>query len=248
MKFLRAFFRLLYFTLIAMVRIVQIVGLNVLFGENMPRTLRIRRSWARHWLPALGVQSSVEGNPPDFPCILMGNHRSYLDPFVLVCDVYGLVVAKSELSSWPIFGYGAKITGVLFLKRENPQSRKFTLNRIAQKVAEGFPVFLYPEGTTGALDQTLDFRIGGFILAASNNIPIVPVAIEYGSKDDYWVGDDTFVAHFFRRFSEKKMRVAVRFGFPILGSDATLLSAQCKSWLDAQLPEMQESLKRSAEI
>lgn len=244
MKFFRASSRLLYFALSTMVRIGQIIWPNLIHGENMRRTLQIRRKWARHLLPAIGVQLEVSGTPPDFPCIIMGNHRSYLDPFILIHDVDGFPVSKAEVSKWPIIGYGARVTGVLFLERESSKSRQFTLKRIAQKVSEGFSVFLYPEGTTGDKDHTLDFRAGGFKLAASNNIPIVPVAIEYGSKDDYWVGNDGFVSHFFRRFSEKKVYVSVHYGEAIQGSDANVLISSCKSWIDEQLPLMQESLKR----
>lgn len=247
MKFFRALSRLLFFAFSTMVRIGQIIWPNLIHGENMHRTLQIRRKWARHLLPAIGVQLEISGIPPDFPCILMGNHRSYLDPFILIHDVDGFPVSKAEVSKWPIIGYGAKVTGVLFLERESTKSRQFTLKRIAQKVSEGFSVFLYPEGTTGDKDHTLAFRPGGFKLAASNGIPIVPVAIEYGSKDDYWVGDDGFLSHFFRRFSEKNVYVSVRYGEAIQSSDAVEMISACKSWIDEQLPILQESLKRRVE-
>jgi 1-acyl-sn-glycerol-3-phosphate acyltransferase len=44
---------------------------------------------------------------------------------------------KAEVANWPIVGYGAKVTGVLFLKRESAESRKRTLNGIAEKLQEG---------------------------------------------------------------------------------------------------------------
>jgi 1-acyl-sn-glycerol-3-phosphate acyltransferase len=244
MKFFRALSRFFYLILSIMVGIGKIIWSNLMYGKDMHRTLRIRRKWAHHLLPALGIQLEVSGTPTNFPCIFMSNHRSYLDPFILVHDVDGLGVSKAEVSKWPIIGYGTKVTGVLFLERESSNSRQVTLTRIAQKVEEGFSVFLFPEGTTGVEDHTLDFRPGGFKLAASNNIPIVPVAIEYSSKDDYWVGDDEFVTHFFRRFSEKNIFVSVRYGEAIQSSDAVEMIAVCKSWIDAQLPQMQESLKR----
>lgn len=247
MKFFRALSRLLHLLLSMMVGIGQIVWSNLMFGEDIHRTLQIRRKWAHQLIPALGIQLEVSGKPPDFPSIFMSNHRSYLDPFILVHDVDGLGVSKAEVSKWPIIGYGTKVTGVIFLERESSNSRQVTLTRIAQKVAEGFSVFLYPEGTTGVEDHTLDFRPGGFKLAASNNIPIVPVAIEYGSKDDYWVGDDGFLSHFFRRFSEKNVFVSVRYGAVLQSSDAVEMISATKSWIDEQLPLMQESLKRRVE-
>lgn len=243
MKTLRAIFRLLLFAAYTSLRISQIVLCSLVYGVDIRRSMRIRRSWARWLLPRIGIQMQVEGMPPEFPCLLMCNHRSYLDPAVLVHDVLAYPVSKAEVAGWPVIGYGAKVTGVLFLKRESIASRKTTLSGIAQKVKEGFPVILFPEGTTHALAYTTAFREGGFKLAASEGIPIVPAAIEYGSKEDYWVGDDTFLPHFLRRFGEKKIEVYVRYGSAIRDDDPKLLLKKSKSWIDAELAAIQNSFR-----
>jgi 1-acyl-sn-glycerol-3-phosphate acyltransferase len=241
MKTLRALGRLLYFAVYTSLRISQIMLGNLLWGEDVRRAMRVRQSWARHLLPAIGIRIEMRGKAPNFPCIVMGNHRSYLDPAILVRDVIGYPVSKAEVANWPIVGYGARITGVFFLRRESQNSRKVTLNGIEEKVKSGFPVILFPEGTTHSEPTTRTFRAGGFKLAASAGIPIVPVAIAYRSPDDHWIGNDTFLSHFLRRFGEAHMDVRVHFGEVIQSADADWLLQRTQSWIDSELPLLQES-------
>jgi 1-acyl-sn-glycerol-3-phosphate acyltransferase len=238
MKKIRAVFRLLYFVAYTLLRVGQIVASSLLLGENMRRSMRIRKSWAEHLLPAIGVRASVSGRPPGFPCLLMGNHRSYLDPAIILLHTHAYPVSKAEVANWPLIGYGAKVSGVLFLKRESQASRKFTLQAIADKIKEGFPVILFPEGTTHSEPLTVDFRLGGFKLAAENNVPVVPLAIKYASPLDHWTGNDTFLSHFLRRFGEKHMAVKLCYGEPLTDTDPERLMAKTKKWIDEKLIEL----------
>lgn len=239
MKKIRAFIRLFYFAGYTVLRVAQITLSSLVFGENLHRSMRIRKSWARHLLPAIGVRIRTSGTPPDFPCILMGNHRSYLDPILLICDVNAFPVSKAEVASWPVIGFGAKLSGVLFLKRESASSRKRTLDGIAKKLGAGFPVILFPEGTTHSLPTTIPFKSGGFKLAAAARVPVVPVAIDFSSTEDHWIGNDTFLPHFLRRFGERNMQVQVRFGDPIWGEDPQVLLEKSRNWIDSELLDMQ---------
>ena len=240
MKKLRAILRLLYFAFYTSLRIAQIMVSSLLLGMDIRRSMRIRQHWARHLLPAIGIRIRTSGTLPDFPCILMGNHRSYLDPAVLIHDVFAYPVSKAEVARWPIIGYGAKVSGVLFLKRESADSRKRTLHGIAEKLHEGFPVILFPEGTTHSAPSTSSFKPGGFKLAASEGFPIVPVAIDYASSADHWIGDDTFLPHFLRRFGEREMRVQIRYGEAIWSDDPQVLLDEAKTWIDSELLDIQK--------
>lgn len=235
---LRGVFRLLFFAFAVSWLIVRIVALSLLKGENPTRSIRMRQRWSRWFLPAIGVRIRTQGAPPNLPCIVMCNHRSYLDPVVLVCDVFGMPVSKAEVAGWPVIGYGARVSGTLFLRRESHTSRKMVLSAIAEKVREGFPVILFPEGTTHDKPHTTPLKRGGFQLAAEHGIPIVPAAIEYGSTADYWIGNDTFLPHFIRRFGQKNMQVAIRYGDPLYSDDPQFLLAETQKWMDAQIAEM----------
>lgn len=241
-KNLRGIFRLLYFALAASWLICRILWATFWKGENLERSIRMRQRWSRLFLPAIGVRVRSQGTPPDFPCIYMSNHRSYLDPAVLVCDAYGMPVSKSEVAQWPVIGYAARVSGTLFLKRDSLTSRKLVLDEIAEKVKQGYPVILFPEGTTHDKPQTTTLKKGGFQLAAEHDIPVVPVALEYASTKDYWIGNDTFVPHFIQRFGEKNMQVSVRYGPPLSSSNPDDLLAQTQKWIDEQIPEMRREL------
>lgn len=239
MKKLRATYRFLFFAGFLAALICRIVWLRFWNGVDMPRFLAIRQQWTKNYLlPALGIRIHVLGTAPDFPCIVMSSHRSYIDPAILCSHILGYPVSKAEVAKWPLLGKGASLTGILFLKRESHTSRKHTLNEIAVKVQEGFPVILFPEGTTHDLPHTSRLKRGGFQLAAELNIPIVPVALEFGNKADYWIGDDTFVPHFFSRFGEKNMDVRVRYGVAMRSNDAEALLNNTQKWLDEQIVEM----------
>ncbi len=241
MKKLRALWRFLFFVFYTSFKIGQMILSSLLMGHDIRRSMRIRQYWSRHLLPAIGVRVETRGTPPDYPCILMSNHRSYLDPAILVYDakVYG--VSKAEVAKWPIIGFGAKVSGVLFLKRESAESRKKTLAGIAEKLHEGFPILLFPEGTTHSEPTTSSFKPGGFKLAASEGFPVVPVAIDYSSIEDHWIGKDTFVPHFFRRFSQPEIRVQVRYGEAIWNDDPQELLDETKQWIDSELIDIRES-------
>lgn len=243
MKKLRALLRLLYFALYTAVKIAQIMVLGALYGADPRRSVRLRQQWVRHIFWALGIHLHRAGTPPDFPCIVMGNHRSYLDPIAIIRDVNGYPVSKAEVENWPLIGFGAKQAAVLFLKRESATSRKRTLKSIAEKVREGWPVILFPEGTTHGHPKTSALRPGGFKLAVSENIPIVPVAVEYRTPEDYWVDDDTFLAHFFRRFAEPEMHVHIHYGPTLRSNDPDELLRETKAWLDEELVRIRSSLR-----
>jgi 1-acyl-sn-glycerol-3-phosphate acyltransferase len=239
MKKFRAFYRFIFFAGFLIALIVRINWIRLWRGTDMRRFIKIRQDWTKNYLlPVLGVRVIVKGNPPNFPCIVMSNHRSYLDPAIICRDVSGYPVSKAEVSRWPLLGKGAQLTGVLFLQRESPSSRKQVLSKIVEKVKEGFPVILFPEGTTHNLPHTTPLKRGAFQLAATNQIPIVPVALEFGSSADYWIGDDTFVPHFFERFGEPYMDVFIYYGTAFQSENAEESRANTQKWLDAHILEL----------
>lgn len=197
--------------------------------------MRIRRYWARRLLYGAGLRIRTDGTPPDFPCLIVGNHRSYLDPIILLCEVNAWPVAKAEISGWPIIGKGAQMAGILYLRREDAKDRAGMLNKIAATIQNGFQVMLFPEGTTSDLPGTLPFKKGGFVLAAKNGIPVVPVALIFSDPDDYWVGDDTFLGHAAKRFKVKHHQIQVCYGPVLQHEEPEVLSEQARTWIEARL-------------
>ncbi len=208
---------------------------KLLLGADMRRAMRIRQRWAKNLLHGIGVRLEVLGEPPESACIVISNHRSYLDPILMLQHLYAYPVAKAELEKWPLIGRGAAMAGILYLKRENAKSRAGTLQAMNNILAAGFQVIIFPEGTTSGLPGTLPFKRGVFQLAAKMGHPIVPVALLFEKKEDFWVGKESFLRHAARRFREKEIKVAVHYGPKIQGDAPEDLLSSTKAWIDAQL-------------
>lgn len=235
MKTLRVIARFLFFVAYTTRIVAEIWLRNLLFGADIRRSMRIRRRWARTLLPRVGIQLQTEGSIPDFPCLIVGNHRSYLDPILMLCEVDGFPVAKAELAKWPLIGKGAKMAGILYLQRENAGSRSGTLRQMLEKISAGHPIIIFPEGTTSGLAGTLPFKKGGFKLAAQADIPVVPVAVVFADKRDFWIGKDTFLAHAKRRFGEKQIKVKLCYGPVLQSQDPEMLLAESRQWIEHTL-------------
>ena len=197
--------------------------------------MRVRRRWARNLLKGVGVRLENEGVAPDFSCLVVSNHRSYLDPILMLTEVDGYPVAKAELANWPLIGKGAKLAGILYLRREHSGSRVNTLRLMEEKVREGFSVIIFPEGTTSGLPGTLPFKKGVFQIAAKTGIPVIPVALIFADKKDFWLGKQTFLSHAGRRFREKEICVKVCYGSVLQNNDSEDLLAQARNWIETRL-------------
>lgn len=236
----RVTWRFLFFIFYTSWIVARIWAANLILGRDIRRSMRIRRVWARTLLETVGVEIRIIGTPPTFPCIITSNHRSYIDPILMLRDVDAFPVAKAEIANWPVIGKGAAMAGILYLRREDARSRAGTLVQIQEVVEQGNPVIIFPEGTTSALPGTLPFKPGVFRLAAKTGIPVVPVAVSFHDPLDYWVGEEGFLSHAGRRFRKKKIYITLHYGNILTGSDAEELSYQARKWINSQLTEESE--------
>jgi 1-acyl-sn-glycerol-3-phosphate acyltransferase len=236
-RILRLLWRVSFFAVFTFLIVFRIWIGRVLFQENMHQAMSIRQKWARTLLDRVGVDLKVVGRAPTSSCIIVANHRSYLDPILMLCHLYAYPVAKAELANWPLIGKGAQLAGILYLKREHSGSRANTLKLMTQKLEEGFSIIIFPEGTTSDLQGCLPFKKGSFQVASRLNAAVVPVAIHYPDSADFWVGSESFLAHGFRRFQQKKINVTLFYGPELRHSDAEELRTQSKQWIENQLIE-----------
>lgn len=211
---------------------------NFLFSKEkqVERGLKTRRFVINHFLnKVIGVKISVKGPIPTERCILMANHRTYYDAVAILKDVLAFPIGKIEVQSWPLIGYIASLTGVLFVDRSSKESRSGTIYAMNQKLNEGYSIFNTPEGTTHDEPTTIKFHPGTFIAAAKNKIPIVPIAIEYQLKEDAWIGDDTFIRHFVQCFGKWNTHIKVTYFEPLVSDDADYLLNTTKKLIDFEL-------------
>lgn len=242
LKTLRAVFRALLLLLTCLWYLIPLLVVSAIKGHDLKRALQVRKRFCNAGLKATNTILKVEGTPyKDGPAVFISNHRSYIDPMAALRDIKALPVAKAEVGEWPLIGYAAKATGVMYVKREDRKSRRSTLGAMEKTLDLGYSVLIYPEGTTTREATTLPFKKGAFGLAVNKGLPIVPMAISYNNPDAIWDGPEPFVSHFLQMFRKKKNQIKIRYGTPIYGDNAVDLSEKTQAWINGQIVELEKS-------
>lgn len=123
----------------------------------------------------------VEHIPRSGAFILVANHCSNLDPPIIgwaTGHKVGRVIhfmAKMEMRKWPVAGWLALKSGVIFVRRGEA-------DRAAQKaaldaLAAGRPIALFPEGTRSRDGHLKHGRGGAAFLAIRSGARLLPVGI-----------------------------------------------------------------------
>ncbi|MGF1532916.1 MAG: lysophospholipid acyltransferase family protein [Bernardetiaceae bacterium] len=241
MERFRAWFRLGTFAGFSFYYISKVALSALLLGDDRERALRIRQDWARRMLVLLGIRLRQEGQIPEGNYLILSNHRTYIDPVLILSHGLASVVAKAEVSRWALIGWGVRVSHVVLVQRQSRQSRQATRNSVQEWLESGFSLLIFPEGTTHAGPGTLPLKPGMFKLAAEHGFGIIPTAISYREPGDAWVGDDTFIRHFLQCFAKPTTEVWVVYGQPIFGTDAQALQNQTQNWITERLKIMDSS-------
>ena len=208
--------------------------------HSRKRALRLRHTYLKYFaVPLLGLNIDLDGKPVAEPVLYVANHRSFTDPIVICRFLKAFVVAKAEVASYPVINYGAQLTGVLYVKRDDKSSRNSVRQMIIETIRSGYNILVFPEGTVGLKRGTLDFKIGAFAEAVKNKIPIVPIAIEYKTESDLWLTPN-FVKQFLNMFAKARTHVKVAFGPKVLSHDVEEAYKEAHSWIENKMFEMQE--------
>ncbi len=116
---------------------------------------------------------------PEGPYVVCANHASYLDIMLLYRILPGefIFMGKEELKKFPIIGLFFKRGDLhIAVNRGVKAEASKSLEKIAEKVDEGYPVILFPEGTTTRNPPYMGtFKFGAFKLAIEKQIPILPI-------------------------------------------------------------------------
>jgi 1-acyl-sn-glycerol-3-phosphate acyltransferase len=120
------------------------------------------------------------GNIPGTgPVILVANHISFWDPFVMGSASPRVItyLAKEVLFKIPIVGFFIKGWGAVPVKRG--RTDRETFNRYLDLLKQGHTLGIYIEGTRNRKnpDQMLPPKSGPAMLALRSNAPIIPMAL-----------------------------------------------------------------------
>ncbi len=225
LKSIRASIRLLLFFLTTLLTVLLVAAGNFLLAIfNRRWTViwknYIIKSWA--WVTGfiLGLRLERRGEPPSPPFFLVANHLSYLDVVLLWRYLDATFVAKSEIKSWPFFGWGTRTLGVLFIDRELKRDVHRMNRRISESISNEQGVIIFPEGTSTGGEQVLSFNAPLLQYPADEQMPVSFASLSYETTNpDYpahlnicWWGDMAFFSHFWNLLKLKRIKAAITFG------------------------------------
>ncbi|STR45094.1 lysophospholipid acyltransferase family protein [Iodobacter fluviatilis] len=174
----------------------------------LPPMLRYRiiRGWSwtmLKWLKfTCGLTYRVEGieNLPADPAVVMCKHQSAWETLALQHVFPPQVwVLKKELLKLPIFGWGLATLSPIAIDRSNrAEAQKQLIAQGKDRLAKGFWIVIFPEGTRVPSGGYKPYKQGGARLAVDLEVPIVPVALnsgEFWPKNSFlkWPGEITMV-------------------------------------------------------
>ena len=207
----------------------QIVAFGSIGARGRERAIR---RWSRLLLGAAGVRVRIEPMACDpAPCsapvagsaasgarqapplapagsLIVANHVSWLDIFVIDALAPAEFVAKAEIRDWPVIGALVARAGTHFIERHRRHAVRGAIERMAHALRDGRRVAVFPEGAVGDGATLLRFHANLLQAAIEAGAPVVPVALRYldaaggASRAVSYVGGTTFVQSLWRIIGE----------------------------------------------
>ena len=179
--------------------------------------------WGRRLLRMMGIRLTSSGPTPPTPALLAPNHAGYLDIFAVIgtCDAF--MLARVEVSRWPIMGRVVTDSCHPLVSRERNRAISAAGEGISKVLKRGDRICVFLEGTSTGHDRVLPFRPSFVQPAIDLGAPIVPVGIRWkatvpgvdiGEDVSYWK-DHVIGPHFWRLCGLKGIEVEVVYGEPI---------------------------------
>lgn len=182
-----------------------------------------------------GIRMEVRGaaNIPKQPCIVMCKHQSAWETFALQMVFPDQVwVLKRELLWLPFFGWGLALTSPIAIDRsKGKEAMRQLLEQGKNRMAHGFCVVIFPEGTRMPYGVHGKYKIGGALLGETSGAPVVPVAHNAGK---FW-GRNSFLKH--------PGTVVMSIGQPIApkGLKAEEINRRVEGWIEGEMKNLERS-------
>lgn len=170
------------------------LALHLLFGMllaifypyfNQTRQRKILKLWSRHLLDILNIGIRTEGQRPvrgESGCMVVANHISWLDIFVLNAIYPSRFIAKAEVRNWPLIGWLCKRSNTIFIERALRQNTVSINRHVSSLLKQGICVGLFPEGTTTDGKQVGHFHSALIQPAIDAGAMLCPIALRYQNE------------------------------------------------------------------
>jgi 1-acyl-sn-glycerol-3-phosphate acyltransferase len=141
----------------------------------------------------------MAGAQPAPRALMVSNHISWLDIFVINTLYPTRFVAKSDIRSWPLIGWLCEKTGTIFISRGSIRDVRRIYQGLVASLHAGEHVAFFPEGTTSSQGELLPFHANLFEAAVEAEVPVQPYALRYVDAQGQphpaveFIGDTSFV-------------------------------------------------------
>jgi 1-acyl-sn-glycerol-3-phosphate acyltransferase len=200
----------------------------------LPRMMRYRviSGWSRLVIVLarliLRIRWRVEGREhlPQRPAVILAKHQSAWETMAFQLIFPPQVhVLKRELLWIPFFGWGlALMSPIAIDRRRGLSALRAVARKGAKRLAQGFWVVVFPEGTRVKPGERRAYQPGGAWLAAAAGAPVVPVAHNAGLLWPRY------------GFLKRAGTVTVRIGPAIdpAGRDPATINRLAEAWIEEQ--------------
>lgn len=156
----------------------------------------------------------------DKSLIIIANHVTFLDIFLLSALYKTVYVSKIEVKHYPLIGQAAALIGIIFLDRSSKENRARIINTLADKPRD-IILTLFPQGTTSSLMHPMPFKCGVFrTINHNDNIALIPLTIHYKNDSEIaWTREQLLLDNVKNVCRQKRIMVRVRVHEPITVQD-----------------------------
>lgn len=207
-----------------------------LLAVPVPGQTHVQRTYCRLMLRCLGVRIAMSGGPIRNlrGVLVVGNHISWLDVFVVGAVMPGAFVTRADVTNWPAIGTFARLLRMIPIERTSLRKLPGVVAEVATRLREGQTVVAFPEGTTFCGIGHGRFRPAMFQAAIDAARPVQPLRLTYYHRDGScstvpaFVGEDEFGQSFRRVVSAR--RTVAHLGVEALqlpGTDRRELAQRC---------------------
>lgn len=216
--------------------------------------LEVNRAWSIKMLRLAGMRLVVHHDERriDHGALVVGNHISWLDIYVVNAWRPTPFVSKAEVRHWPVVGWLAHRLGTIFIHREKRRDAHRTMHEIVERVSSGGSVCLFPEGTTSDGTSLLPFHANLFQSAVSAQCLVQPICLLYEDRDGHqsttpaYIDEVTLGQSLDAVLRGGPFTAHLYVGAPIEPmSDRRALSAKAREAVGAGLAALQSGVKAS---
>ena len=125
----------------------------------------------------------LENIPKDEPLIFCGNHRTYLDPPLMVATAKRDMrfLAKDELAKNPFLNFLGWVFEAIHVKRDEKDIT--AIKESLKALKDGQCIALFPEGTRNGIEKGEKLKDGVAFFAVRSGAKILPCGIKGGTKE-----------------------------------------------------------------